>query len=102
MEVDDNNEGLRLDNGTYTGSGHKQCVVCRSLVSSKTVTMPKPARLDLLLFYRLYAPYGVRCCVSHLLNGDRLRPDEHIDIKNLLPIPTSLSPMEARELFNDL
>ncbi|CAF0777785.1 unnamed protein product [Didymodactylos carnosus] len=102
MEVDDDNEGLTLDNVTFTGSGHKRCVVCPASVSSKMVLMPKPARLDLPLFYRLFAPHGVRCCTSHLLNGDRLRPDEHIDIENRLSIPTSLSPTEVRELFNDL
>ena len=102
MEVDDDNEGLTLDNVTFTGSGHKRCVVCPIPVSSKMVVMPKAVRLDLLLFYRLYAPHEVRCCISHLLNGDRLRPDEPIYITNRLLIPTSLSSAEARELFNDL
>jgi hypothetical protein len=102
MEVDDDNEHLILDNVTFTGSSHKRCVTCPTLVSSKMVVMPKPARLDLLLLYRLYAPHGVRCCTSHLLTSKRLRPDEHIDIENRLPIPTSLSPTEAGELFNDL
>ncbi|CAF1551245.1 unnamed protein product [Rotaria magnacalcarata] len=102
MEVNDDNDGLTLDNITFIGSGHKRCVVCSLLVSSKMVLMPKAARLDLLLFYELYAPRGIRSCTSHLLNGDRLRPDEHIDIENRLPIPTSLSSTEASELFNDL
>ncbi|CAF4723381.1 unnamed protein product, partial [Rotaria sp. Silwood2] len=66
------------------------------------VLMPKSARLDLLLLFRLFAPHGVRCCLSHLLNGNRLRPDLHIENSNRLPMPTSLSTEEARELINDL
>ncbi|CAF3709271.1 unnamed protein product [Rotaria socialis] len=77
MEINDDNDGLTLDNITFIGSGHKRCVV-------------------------LYAPHGIRSCTSHLLNGDRLRPDEHIDIENRFPIPTSLSSTEASELFSDL
>ena len=64
--------------------------------------MPKAARLDLLLFHRLYAQHGVRCCTSHLLNGSRLRPDEPINIKIRSPVPTSLSSAQARNVFNDL
>ncbi|CAF1519239.1 unnamed protein product [Rotaria sordida] len=102
MEVEDANEGLTLDHVTFISSDYERCVVCPTLVSPEMVLMPKSARLDLLLLYRLFAARGVHCCRSHLLYGDRLRPDQHIDIENRLPMPTSLSTTQARELFNDL
>jgi hypothetical protein len=102
MEVEDDNAYLTLDNILFTGSGHKLCVVCRAPIASAAVVMPKSARLDLLLLHRLFAPHGARCCISHLLNNNRLRPDQPISIANRLPVPTTLSPDQARELFNDL
>ena len=86
MEVQKNNEVLTLENICFISSDQQQCVVCSLPVCLSTFLMPKAARLDLLLFHRLYAQHGVRCCTSHLLNGSRLRPDEPINIKIRLPV----------------
>ena len=62
MEVQKNNEALTLENICFISSGQQQCVVCSLPVFLSMVLMPKAARLDLLLFHRLYAQHGVRCC----------------------------------------
>jgi len=87
---------------SLTGSGQKKCVICRTEVSAGIVVMPPSARLDLLLMHRLYAPYGTRCCSSHLINDCRLRPNECINMGDRLKFPTILSPQEVRDLFNDI
>jgi hypothetical protein len=101
-EVEEVDDRLNLENVTFIGSGHKKCVMCRKPVSCGMTIMPKPARLDLLLLHRLFAPHGVRCCLSHLFNRNRLRPDEQVNNQDCQQFPTFLSPQEARDLFNDL
>jgi hypothetical protein len=102
MEIEQDNDYLTLDNISYAGSGHKQCVVCGKPVTSGTVIMPRSARLDLLLIHRIFAPHGVRCCSSHLINDIRLRPDQSFDLKVRSRIPTPLSSENMRDLLNDL
>ncbi|CAF4093570.1 unnamed protein product [Rotaria sp. Silwood2] len=66
------------------------------------IVMPNSARLDLLLIHRLYAPHGTRCCISHLINDLRLRPNEYVNMKDRLQFPTMLSPQEIQDLLNDI
>ena len=102
MEVEKGDDRLTLDNILFTGSGHHRCVICRIGVVSGMITMSKSARLDLLLIHRLYAPYGTRCCTSHLINDHRLRPNEYVNMEDRLQFPTQLSPQDVRDLFNDI
>ena len=50
----------------------------------------------------MYAPCGVRCCSSHLIQSKRLRPDEVIELETRRRLPTSLSVEETQELLSDL
>ncbi|CAF1550246.1 unnamed protein product, partial [Adineta ricciae] len=63
-EINENGDDnqFTLENITFGGSGHKKCVVCRQDIRNGAVTMPKSARLDLLVIHSTYAPKGVRCC----------------------------------------
>jgi hypothetical protein len=85
----------------FAGSDHKQCVIGRNTGSSMIV-MTKTARLDLLVIHHMYAPCGVRCCSSHLIQCRRLRPDEVIKLGNRRQLPAPLSLAETQELISDL
>ena len=55
---------LTLENVLYTGSSHKQCIVCRKPVASKMIVMPRGTRLDLLLIeFLLHMEYAA----AHLI-----------------------------------
>ena len=86
----------------YTGSSHKQCIICRKSVASEMIVMPRGARLDLLLIYRIFAPHGICYCSSHLINDARLRPDQYLDLEGRSPISASLSSEGVQDLLNDL
>ncbi|CAF3772117.1 unnamed protein product [Rotaria sordida] len=81
--VDD--DRLTLNNVIFAGSGHSKCVICRQETRRWMISMPKSARLDLLIIHLMYAPNGVRCCPSHLLNNNRLLPD--VEISSVFNIP---------------
>ncbi|CAF1299519.1 unnamed protein product [Rotaria sordida] len=66
------------------------------------ISMPKSARLDLLIIHLMYAPNGVRCCPSHLLNNNRLLPDVEISMGNRQQLASSLSSSEMIDLVTDL
>ena len=59
-------------------------------------------RLDVLLLHRVFVPYGVRRCSSHLLNDTRLRSDQPFDLNDRSQIPTLLSSDDARDLLDNL
>ena len=75
--IEDDND-LALDNVIYGGSSQNHCIICRQERDhlSDTITMSKPARLDLLIIHKLYVPHDVRCCRKHLLSYSRLDPEE--------------------------
>ena len=81
--IKDDND-LTLDNLIYGGSGQNHCIICRQERDHllDMITMPKPARLDLLIIHKLYVPHGVRCCRKHLLSSSRLDPEEVINMDN--------------------
>lgn len=93
---------LRLDNVLFAGSGHKFCVICREEVRAGMVTMPKAARVDLLIMHSMYAPSGVRCCSEHLFNDRYLKPDLAIVMDNRRLLSTTFSSETMIEAFNDL
>jgi hypothetical protein len=102
METD--SEELTLENVIYAGSSEKRCVICREFRSSSTdmITMPKSARLDLLVFHRLYAPHGVRCCSVHVLNNNRLDPNDVVEMDGREQVKTSLQSNELICVLDDL
>ena len=57
---------LALNNVIYGGSSQNHCIICRQERDhlSDMITVPKPARLDLLIIHKLYVPHGVRCCAN--------------------------------------
>jgi hypothetical protein len=98
--VDD--DRLTLNNVIFAGSGHSKCVICRQETRRGMIVMPKTARLDLLIIHLMYAPNGVRCCSSHLLNNNRLIPDVEIIMENRQQLASSLSSSEMIDLVTDL
>ena len=83
--VNDDDDRLTLDNVIFAGSSHNRCIVCREETVTGIMMMPKAARLDLLILHTMYAPHGVRCCSSHLLNMCRLMPNAKVNtVKPLL------------------
>lgn len=101
--IEDNNS-LTLDNVIYAGSNQSLCVVCRQErdESSSMITMPKPARLDLLVIHKLYAPHGVRCCRKHLLSASRLGPQEVVSVTNRQQLKAALPTETLVDLVDDL
>ncbi|CAM4857914.1 unnamed protein product [Rotaria socialis] len=100
-DQDQDQDQLTIENILFSGSSHKKCVVCRDEVNTTMITMPKPARLDLLVLKRMYAPHGVRCCRKHLWNN-RLLPDVKINMDNRQTPMAKLEPTVLLNLFNDL
>lgn len=101
--VDHNlDDQLILKNVVYAGSGHQRCIICREETKEGSLVMPKSARLDLLIYHKMYAPDGVRCCSSHLLNRTRLLPDAHVIMENRLQLASCLSSDEMVNLVTDL
>ena len=80
----------------------EQCIVCRKSVASEMIVMPRSARLDLLLVYRIFAPHGIRCCSSYLINDTRLRLNQYIDREGRSLISASLSSEDVQDLLNSL
>jgi hypothetical protein len=99
---DRHDEQLTIKNVISAGSNNNRCVVCRRTTTAGVVVMPKPARLDLLIRHRMYAAHGVRCCSSHLLNGNRLMPNVVVNMDNRQLLATSLSSADMTELLDDL
>ncbi|CAF3419459.1 unnamed protein product [Rotaria sp. Silwood2] len=93
---------LTLNNVIFAGSGHSKCVICRQETRRGMISMPKSARLDLLIIHLMYAPNGVRCCPSHLLNNNRLLPDVEISMGNRQQLAASLLSSEMIDLVTDL
>ncbi|CAF1520722.1 unnamed protein product [Adineta steineri] len=56
-DIEDRDKALTLDNISFIGSGHKECVIHSISVHSKMVVIPEPARLGLLIIYRLFVPH---------------------------------------------
>ncbi|CAF4044105.1 unnamed protein product [Rotaria sp. Silwood2] len=102
--METNTDELTLENVIYAGSSEKRCVISREFRSSSTdmITMPKSARLDLLILHRLYAPQGVRCCRLHILDNNRLEPNGFVEIDNHEKLKTSLQSDELIRLLDDL
>ena len=93
---------LTLQNVIFAGSGQKYCVVCGEEVRGGAMIMPKGARLDLLIYNSMYAPDGVRCCSSHLLNKKRLKPNANIIMENPMQLASCLSSSEMIDFVVDL
>ena len=102
IDANVNDDQLTLNNVIFAGSGQKKCVICRQETRSGMVVMPKTARLDLLIVHLMYAPHGVRCCLSHLLNNNRLTPDVEIIVENRQQLVSCLSSSEMIVLVTDL
>ncbi|CAF1504733.1 unnamed protein product, partial [Rotaria sordida] len=102
--VDTNDDGLTLENVIYAGLGQKKCLICRQNrdSSSNMITMPKSARLDLLVLHRIYAPQGVRCCQQHILKYGRLNPNDFIEMHDRQKLKTILQPQEVISILDDL
>lgn len=100
--VESKENELGLDNVLFAGRGHKLCVICREEVRAGMGTMPKFARVDLLIMHSMYAPHGVRCCSEHLFNDRYLKPDLTIVMENRRLLSTTLSSEAMIEAFNDL
>ena len=99
VDLDEDKDSLTIENIIFAGSGHKNCIICRSKVHAGSVVMPKAARLDLLVLKRMYAPHGVRICTDHLWN-DRLLPDTKANMENRQIQITKLDPSSILQLFN--
>lgn len=99
---DRENDEFALDNIFYSGSGHKHCVICRKEIRAGMVTMPKEARLDLLIIHSMYAPRGVRCCNEHLAGVKRLKPDVSIVMDKRRIITAALNTTEMIATITDL
>ncbi|CAF1388129.1 unnamed protein product, partial [Rotaria sordida] len=99
--IDEEEDSLTIENIIFADSGHKKCIVCRSDVHDGLIVMPKPARLDLLVLKRMYAPHGVRSCTEHLWNS-RLLPDTEVNIDNRQTPISKLEPSVLLQLINDL
>ncbi|CAF1384160.1 unnamed protein product [Didymodactylos carnosus] len=102
MTANIDDDQLTLNNVISAGSGHKQCVICRQETRSGMVVMPKIARLDLLIIHVMYAPNGIRCCLSHLLDNNRLMPDVKIIMENRQQLASCLSSSEMIDLVTHL
>ncbi|CAF4296162.1 unnamed protein product [Didymodactylos carnosus] len=100
-EKEEEDQPLSLTDVLYTGSGHKHCAICRKTIEAGCVVMPKAARLDLLVLKRMYAPHGVRCCKSHLINN-RLLPQSDINMDTRQQRLAALPPAELVTLFDDV
>jgi len=102
--METNSDELTLENVIYTGSSEKRCVICREFRSSSAdmITMPEPARPDLLVLHRLYAPHGVRCCRLHFLGNNRLDPNDFVEMDSREKVKTSLLSNELIRLLDDL
>ena len=100
-DIEDNDQ-FTLNNVIFSGSGHKKCVICRKDIQGGAVTMPKSARLDLLIIHLMYAPEGIRCCESHLLHNRRLIPGEPLVMNDRQRLATCLSSSEMMDLVKDL
>ena len=98
----DDEDRLTLDNVIFACSGHTRYVICRLEKPSGMVVMSKAARLDMLIFYSMYAPQGVRCCWSHLLNKTRLMHHTQVNTDNREHLSSSLSSSKMIELVEDL
>ena len=86
----------------YAGPGHEQCIECRKSIASEMIVVPRSARLDLLLVYRIFGPHGIRCYSSHLINDTHLRPNQYIDREGHSLISASLSSEDVQDLLNGL
>lgn len=104
ISMDDENNELTLENVFYAGSSQNRCVICRRIRDSarNMITMPKSARLDLLIFHRLYAPHNVRCCSEHILKFDRLNPMNPVEMYDRQKLKAMLQPQELLLIIEDL
>ncbi|CAF0875081.1 unnamed protein product [Didymodactylos carnosus] len=102
--METNSDELTLENIIYAGSSEKRCVICREFRSSSAdmITIPKSARLDLLVLHRLYAPHGVRCYILHVLANNRLDPNDFVEMDSREKVKTSLRSNELIRLLDDL
>ena len=102
--IDSESDELTLENVLYAGSNQNRCVICRKNRESarKMITMPKPARLDLLILHRLYAPHNVRCCSEHILKHDRLSPMNCVEMYDRQKLKATLQPQELLLVIEDL
>ena len=101
--IEDDND-LALDNVIYGGSSQNHCIICRQERDhvSDMITVPKPARLDLLIIHKLYVPHGVRCCGKHLLSSSRLDPEEVINMDNRQQLKVALPTEKLVDLVGNL
>ena len=101
--IKDDND-LTLDNLIYGGSSQNHCIICRQERDHllDMITMPKPARLDLLIIHKLYVPHGVRCCRKHLLSSSRLDPEEVINMDNRQQFKVALSTEKLLDFIDNL
>ena len=92
------NDQLTLQNVIFASGGHKYYVVCGDEVRGRAMVMPKGAQLGLLIYNSMYAPDGVCCCSSHLLNKKRLKPNANIIMENPMQLSSCLSSSEMIDL----
>ena len=102
--IDSESDELTLENVLYAGSNQNRCVICRKIreAARKMITMPKPARLDLLILHRLYAPHNVKCCSEHILKHDRLNPMNCVEVYDRQKLKATLQPQELLLVIEDL
>ena len=98
----DDEDRLTLENMIFARSGHTRYAIRRLEKPSGMVVMSKAARLDILILHSMYAPQGVRCCSSHLLNKTRLMHHTQVNTDNREHLSSSLSSSEIIELVEDL
>ena len=101
--IEDDNH-LTLDNVIYGRSSQNRCIICRKERDhlSGMITMPKPARLDLLIIHKLYVPHGVRCCRKHLVSSSLLDPEEVINMDNRQQLKIALPTEKFVDLIGNL
>jgi hypothetical protein len=66
------------------------------------ITLPKPARLDLLVIQKLFSPDGVRCGRKHLLSSSRFDPEDVINMTNRQQLKAALPTEKLIDLIGDL
>ena len=102
--IESESDELTLENVLYARSNQNRCVICRRIrdAARNMITMPKPARLDLLILHRLYASYNIRCCSEHILRLDRLNPMNFIEMYDRQKLKATLQLQELLLIIEDL
>ena len=102
--IESESNELTPENVLYAGSNQKRCVTCRRIrdAARDMITMPNPARLDLLILYRLYAPHDVRCGSEHILRHDKLNSMNFVEMYDRQKPKATLQPQELLLIIEDL